>query len=85
MPVRNVTEFSGAGRESVLKAPPAAFYSNALLKPYVFFDVVSGREQRQAGGGSLRNQARVLELCCLCTYGVYPPARQVLRSNQVCC
>lgn len=47
-------------RESVLNAPPPAFYSHALLKPYVFFDVASGREQRQAGGGSLRNQARLL-------------------------
>lgn len=47
-------------RESVLTALPPAFYSHALLKPYVFFDVASGREQRQAGGGSLRNQARLL-------------------------
>jgi hypothetical protein len=44
----------------VLKATPPAFYSHALLKPYMFFDVAGGREQRQAGGGSLRNQARVL-------------------------
>ncbi len=41
----------------MLKAPPPAFYGHALLKPYAFFDVAGGREQRQAGGGSLRNQA----------------------------
>ena len=42
--------------DSVLAAPPPPFYEHPLLKPYVVFDVASGREQRHRGGGSLRNQ-----------------------------
>ena len=35
--------------------PP--FYTHMLLKPYVFFDVAHGREQRGGtSGGSLRNE-----------------------------
>ena len=44
----------------MLTAPPPAFYGHALLQPYAFFDVTAGREQRAAGGGSLRNQARMV-------------------------
>lgn len=43
---------------SVLAAPQPPFYAHPLLKPYVVFDVASGREQRHRGGGSLRNQVR---------------------------
>ena len=42
--------------DSVLAAPQPPFYAHPLLKPYVVFDVASGREQRHRGGGSLRNQ-----------------------------
>ncbi len=39
------------------EAPDPVFYEQPLLKPYVFFDVSHGREQRGGtGGGSLRNQ-----------------------------
>ena len=41
-------------RASVTRRPPALFYEEGLLKPYVVFDVASGREQRR-GGGSLTN------------------------------
>ena len=56
---------------SVLRAPQPAFYKHPLLKPYVVFDVVSGREQRHRGGGSLRNQvllshaSTALHYCCV--------------------
>ena len=44
-------------RQSVREAPDPVFYEQPLLKPYVFFDVSHGREQRGGtGGGSLRNQ-----------------------------
>ncbi len=33
-----------------MSAPPEPFYEAPLLKPYVFFDVAAGREQRGAGG-----------------------------------
>lgn len=40
------------------EAVPPDFYEHLLLKPYVFFDVAHGREQRGgSNGGSLRNQA----------------------------
>lgn len=58
-------------RESVIaeangKEP---IYDHQLMKPYVFFDVSTGRESRQ-GTGSLRNQVTLLTLSitnCLLT------------------
>ena len=45
------------------EAQDPVFYEQPLLKPYVFFDVSHGREQRGGvGGGSLRNQV-VLPPC----------------------
>ena len=53
------------------EAPDPPFFEAPLLKPYVFFDVSRGREQRGgASGGSLRNQASPhqtwsdAQLCC---------------------
>ena len=62
-----------ARRRSVLEAPPPAFYAHGLLKPYVFFDVAHGQEQRGgASGGSLRNEARLF------TGGSLPPMHACL-------
>lgn len=48
-------------RQSVREAVDPIFFEQPLLKPYVFFDVSHGREQRGgAGGGSLRNQVSVV-------------------------
>jgi len=42
--------------DSVLAAPDEPFYSDPFLRPYLFYDVAGGREQRAAGGGgSLHN------------------------------
>ena len=53
------------------EAPDPPFFEAPLLKPYVFFDVSQGREQRGgASGGSLRNQVSSrrthsdMRLCC---------------------
>lgn len=35
------------------------------MKPYVFFDVAKGREQRREGGGSLSNREEALLAACL--------------------
>lgn len=44
--------------DSVRDMPPAPFYAHPLMKPYVFFDVAKGKEQRREGGGSLSNRVR---------------------------
>ena len=61
-------------------------YDHGYMKPYIFFDVSTGRESRQ-GTGSLRNQVSPCQLyrqtlhthcclsCCLCLYD--------LDSNQL--
>lgn len=56
----------GLRRKSVLEASDPIFYQQPLLKPYVFFDVSHGREQRGGiGGGSLRNQVSPLQSSCM--------------------
>ena len=58
---------AGVGsRASVTRRPPALFYEEGLLKPYVVFDVASGREQRR-GGGSVTNPV-CHSAYCLPTY-----------------
>lgn len=53
-------------RKSVLEASDPIFYQQPLLKPYVFFDVSHGREQRGGiEGGSLRNQVSPLQSSCM--------------------
>lgn len=48
-----------ACRQSVVNRPPEVFYTNQLLKPYVFFDVSEGTDVVAKTGatiGSRRNQ-----------------------------
>lgn len=43
------------------EVPDPSFYKHPCLKPYVFFDVSHGREQRGSGsGGSFMNQVPCL-------------------------
>ncbi|PSC75196.1 Helicase sen1 [Micractinium conductrix] len=51
--------------DSIQDMPPAPFYGHPLMKPYVFFDVSKGQEQRREGGGSLSNRAEALLAACL--------------------
>ncbi|OAY84452.1 putative ATP-dependent helicase C29A10.10c [Ananas comosus] len=41
--------------ESVANSPEEAYYRDALLKPYVFYDVVHGRESHRGGSVSYQN------------------------------
>lgn len=43
--------------DSIRDQPPEAFYQHSVLKPYMFFDISHGQEERRAGGGSLSNRA----------------------------
>ncbi|GAB4815852.1 hypothetical protein N2152v2_002898 [Parachlorella kessleri] len=50
---------------SITSQPDEAFYEHAVLKPYVFFDVARGQEQRRLGGGSVSNKAEAELAACL--------------------
>ncbi|CAD6264479.1 unnamed protein product [Miscanthus lutarioriparius] len=38
--------------ESVVKLPDVAYYRDALMAPYIFYDMSHGRESHRGGGGS---------------------------------